>query len=177
MADRQLISKRLWWSDVPSSDCVQYSRWSCTGGRRHGRSGLSAVLQKHPGWFHSRDALTTWNTPHFPLKRRHAACNPITIQFVISQAFKHVILTAWNAPTLDSQVIYCITQLNLVPQITKPNTNARQMQMNGVERVMIKMLFQEVPSKKSKLYAKSGGCIFLLPWSTEMYHCTFQRSV
>ena len=93
------------------------------------------------------------------------------------QAFKHVMLTAWNAPTLDSQVIYCIAQLNLTPQITKPNTNARQMQMNGLERVMIKMLFQEVPSKNSKLYAKPGGCIFLLPWSTEMFHCTFQRSV
>ena len=138
---------------------------------------IDGEQQKHPGWFHSRYALITWNTPHFPLKKRHAAYNPITIQFVMLQAFKHVMLTAWNAPTLDSQVIYCIAQLNLTPQITKPNTNARQMQMNGLERVMIKMLFQEVPSKNSKLYAKPGGCIFLLPWSTEMYHCTFQRSV
>lgn len=146
MANRQLISKRLWWSDAPNSDCLQCSRWSCTGGSRRGRSGLSPVLQKHPGWFHSRDALMTWDTPHFPLKKRHAACNPITMQFVISQAFKRVMLTASNAPTLDSQVIYCTAQLNLAPQITKPNTNARQMQMNGLERVMIKMLFQEVPS-------------------------------
>ena len=140
---------------------------SCIGGRRHGGSGLNAVLQKHPGWFHSRDALITWNTPHFPLKKRHAACNPITTQFVISPAFKHFMLAAWNTPTLDSQVVYCIDQPNLAPQITKPNTNAIQMQMNGFQRFMIKMLFQEVPSKNQSYMPSKGGRGVHLPSSLE----------
>lgn len=46
--------------------------------------------------------------------------------------------TALNAETLDSQVILCITQPSLAPQMTAPNTNAGQMQWNGAERVIIK---------------------------------------
>lgn len=46
--------------------------------------------------------------------------------------------TALNAETLDSQVILCIAQPSLAPQMTAPNTNAGQMQWNGAERVIIK---------------------------------------
>ena len=76
-------------------------------------------------------------------------------------------LAAWNTPTLDSQVVYCIDQPNLAPQITKPNTNARQMQMNGFQRVMIKMLFQEVPSKNQSYMPSKGGRGVHLPSSLE----------